>query len=160
MRTNNLNCEISVACCSSLLRSSSFLDIPQDVRRGRLFQTISLVDVLHHRHFLEQEECQDPDAAQTDHNLPDDGHTQRERRAHLGPQRLLKTSDERDRLIRDVGPSRELGCERGGGAVFELVLQDGAGDGDAPGLPDEGMSIRARATSVLLLTWAKVRENV
>lgn len=61
---NNLNCEISVACCSSLLRSSSFLDVPHDVRRGRLFQTISIVGMLYHRHFLEQEERQDPDAAQ------------------------------------------------------------------------------------------------
>lgn len=94
------------------------------------------------------------------HDLPYDGHTQRERRAYLGPQRLLETSDERDRLIRDVGPSRELGCERGGEAVLELVLQDRAGDSDAPGLRDEGMSTRACATSILLLTWAKVRENV
>lgn len=87
-----------------------------------------------HRYLLHEEHRQESEPCNPNHDLPDHVNAIREGNAHLRPERLLETTDDRYRGVRDLDAAWELRHERLWQLLLELVLQHGRRDGDAPRL--------------------------
>jgi hypothetical protein len=105
----------------------------------------------------------EPCTRDAERDLPDDLERLAKRLPHLVLHRLLERRDRRNGRKGKLYALRELGEERGGQFLLQLVLQDRTADGDAPDLRGAlsiGLSVRVLWIEIGEgLTYPKFREN-
>lgn len=101
-------------------------------RLGR--QAVGGVGLSVHGNFLEEEEGDETHARDTNHRLPDDGHAEGKGISDLGTEWLLHRVDKGNSGVGDLRTTGELRDEVGRKLLLQLVLEDGTGNGDTPGL--------------------------